>query len=420
MLVSQALILLQLLSFGGEPGSKEEALRDVTEIGAESESGEPSWLDPNDFRFYWKDSLRGETEDGRVKFRLGGRSHHDFGYIKNNEMIQTALGVPQLEDGTGWRRARLYLQLWLYDHLELKAQYDFAGGVTSFKDVFLGTTGYDVNFRIGQFKEPFSLEEQTSSNNITFLERSLANSFSPARSTGLMAHGNFADTTWNWAAGVFRDSNNQGFQASDADYSLTARLTTSALSDEDNTVHLGLSFSHRDMANDVYRVRARPGFSLAPRFVDTGTYNSDTATLVNLEAAWVHGRASLQGEYTMASSEPTSGDSSDFSGFYVAATYFLTDDSRNYKASNGTFSGLKPSSNAFDEEEGCGAWQAKLRYDMVDLSDGPVLGGELSDITVGLNWFLNPNMRVMFDVISADLDGVDSTLIGAIRTQFNF
>jgi phosphate-selective porin OprO/OprP len=45
-----------------------------------------------------------------------------------------------------------------------------------------------------------------------------------------------------------------------------------------------------------------------------------------------------------------------------------------------------------------------LRYSAIDLTDGDVEGEEADNITVGLNWYLNPNMRVMFNFINSDVE----------------
>ena len=47
-------------------------------------------------------------------------------------------------------------------------------------------------------------------------------------------------------------------------------------------------------------------------------------------------------------------------------------------------------------------------------------GRRLDDITVGLNWHLNPYMRVMFNYVWADLDDVGQTNIFQSRVQFDF
>ncbi|KAA3604876.1 MAG: hypothetical protein DWQ01_19915 [Planctomycetota bacterium] len=419
-MISQAILLLQLLPFTSDPGVGGEGPDAVR-----NDSSLASWQDPNEFRVFWKDSLRMETRDGMAKIRIGGRFHQDYSYVKNNPRVAAAVGTSQLEDGVNFRRARVYLRGELWDSLEFKTQYDFAGGMAEFKDVYIGTTGNPVNFRVGQFKEPFSLEELTSSNNITFMERSLANAFTPGRSTGIMAHGTASDDNLTFAVGIFRDSDDQGDQMSDAEWSATGRITgTPIYKDEEGdyqVLHLGLSLGVHSPDQGMYRVRARPEMGFGPRFVNTGNFAVEDVTLVGLEAAWVNNRYSVQGEYIQSDANAVAGPDPSFSGYYVEGGFFLTEDHRNYKRSKGAFSGVKPGSNAFiDDDEGCGALEAKLRYSSIDLNDGPILGGELTDIGAGLNWYTSNNTRVMFEVIQADLDGVDDTLIGQIRIQFAF
>ena len=71
----------------------------------------------------------------------------------------------------------------------LKIEYEFAGTEVEFKDFFIGITelGPLGTVKLGYFKEPFSLEQQTSRLFLTFMERSLMNVFSPRRNS--RAHG---------------------------------------------------------------------------------------------------------------------------------------------------------------------------------------------------------------------------------------
>ena len=53
-------------------------------------------------------------------------------------------------------------------------------------------------------------------------------------------------------------------------------------------------------------------------------------------------------------------------------------------------------------EHGWGAWQVGLRYNYLNLNDKGINGGVLNDITVGLNWFLNPNTKLQFNYSVTD------------------
>jgi phosphate-selective porin OprO/OprP len=115
----------------------------------------------------------------------------------------------------------------------------------------------------------------------------------------------------------------------------------------------------------------------------------------------------------------------DFSGFYVYGSYFITGENRSYKTANGTFSRVKPKSN-FKWGESLGAIELLARYSELDLSDEAVNAGRLDTMTLGVNWYLNPNTRVMLNYVKADPtldsdgdDDGDADLL-AMRFQIDF
>jgi GNAT superfamily N-acetyltransferase len=101
-----------------------------------------------------------------------------------------------------FRRAGLYASGTLWKDYLLKAQYDFAGGDADWKDVYLGMENIPVvgTLLVGQMHEPFSLEELTSSNYITFMERSLpTGAFALSRKTGIRASDAVLSKRMTWA-----------------------------------------------------------------------------------------------------------------------------------------------------------------------------------------------------------------------------
>lgn len=394
-----------------------EALEKSTSEGGSSE--------PNDFRVYWKSDkgISFETNDGRIQLQFGGRIHNDWYWFDQDKSLQRMV---DLEDSTELRRARMNFSGTLHENLKFKAEYDFADGDADFKDVYLELVEIPVvqNLRIGQFKEPFSLEELTSSNDATFMERALPNIFAPSRSTGAMIHGAFLGEKkherMTAALGVFRASDDYGNDAGDGEYSGTVRVTGLPWYKEGGRqlVHLGASYTHRN-PDDTIRLRQRPESHDSARFVDTGDFEAEDIDAFVLEGALVYGPFSLQGEYFMNSIDTRYLGDRDFDGYYAQASYFLTGEHRPYKNSGGVFDRVKPKRNFkfHGEEQGWGAWEVALRYSKIDLEDGhtsffeqvlgidrQIWGGEEDNITVGLNWYLNPNARVMLNYINADID----------------
>ena len=114
------------------------------------------------------------------------------------------------------------------------------------------------------------------------------------------------------------------------------------------------------------------------------------------------------------------GDDVTFNGFTVQGSVFLTGENRVYKTSEGKFSGVKPAKNFDPEGEGSGAVELAARFSRLDLEDGDVTGGVLQDVTLGANWYLNPNARVMVNYVYADLEDVGAAHIGQTRFQVTF
>jgi phosphate-selective porin OprO/OprP len=365
------------------------------------------WVnDGTTLRPHWKDGLQFTANDGSVKLKIGGRIQHDFAYFAEDGSVERRLGE-NFDDGTEFRRARLYFSGTIYDDIDFKVQYDFAGGDADFKDVYLGMRGvpYVGNVRIGQFKEPFSLDELTSSNYITFMERSLVTTFAPSRNTGVMFYDTVNDKRMTWAAGVFRQTDDFGNGTGGRDYNATARLTALPLYENDGKrlLHLGVAFTHQNYEGDSVRFRARPEAHLTPRLVDTGNFSAEYGDFILAEAAWISGPFSLQGEYVHAFIEGRDqriGDPN-FWAASVQASYFLTGEHRPYKTSSGSFNRIKPLSN-YDRNGGTGAWELAARLSYLNLNDDGVEGGRLKDLTLGLNWYLNPNVRTMWNYVFAD------------------
>jgi phosphate-selective porin OprO/OprP len=75
---------------------------------------------------------------------------------------------------------------------------------------------------------------------------------------------------------------------------------------------------------------------------------------------------------------------------------------------------------------GPGAWEVAVRYSHLDLNSGGINGGIEDGVTLGLNWYLNTNLKIQFDylhnnrydlpagAIPGNVDGL------GIRTQFFF
>ncbi|MGH8598504.1 MAG: porin, partial [Gammaproteobacteria bacterium] len=144
------------------------------------------------------------TPSGDFVWRIGGRTHLDSAWYGND---RGTFRSTTMANGTEFRRARLDVTATLYRAWQLKFQYDFVNsGSAGIRDAFIRynhTLGaYPSYAMVGNFKEPFSLEEYTGSNNITFMERALPNTFAPSRKIGI-GIGTSGNNLWAVQAGIF-------------------------------------------------------------------------------------------------------------------------------------------------------------------------------------------------------------------------
>lgn len=388
----------------------------------------------------WKEGLKFESNNKLFKAHVGGRILLDAAFYDDDDYVDA--GGSDQEDGAEFRAARLEVSGEMYKHVEFKLQVDFADNKkgksddteVAFKDVYLGLKKLKdcwgclfPDIRAGYFKEPFSLEELTSSRFTTFMERGLPNVFVPGRNTGIMLHDTLRGEQITYGVGLFTSSSDGGFgifEDGEDGLAFTSRVTWTPWYDcncECNRFHIGASYSHRFDIADV-RYRQRPEIHLQDRLVDTGTFDADGVDIYGAEMALVYGPFSVQGEYVQVNVDSPAEDDPSFSGWYVYASYFITGECRNYK--KGKFDRTKPCCDFLDNDCCCsGAWEVALRYSSLDLNDKAIQGGEEQNWTLGVNWYINPNTKVMANYVLADVDrgSIDETLgIFGLRLQVDF
>jgi phosphate-selective porin OprO/OprP len=386
----------------------------------------------------FKDGFVLKTPDNQYQLRFGGWVAYDWAWFHQDDEIALLYGDEQ--DGTGFRTVRLRLGGKATEFVDWQVELDFAGENGQDTPYFLDTyvqfnqlpylPGHRGELRMGHFKEPFSGEEISSEIANVFVERSLASVFNPSRNAGVQWSDQFLGTESQprlaYSVGVFKTTDNwPSSNDSDEDqgYALTARLTGLPwLKDEGRKLlHLGVAYSHRNPDGAVLAWNARPESRLAlfryansdpvaptppPALYRLRDARADDVDLYNLEAAFKHGPLLLQGEYTLADVDTTFGGRRHFNGYYAQASYVLTGESRPYRFNLGVFDRVFPKRNVgFGEKGGWGAWEAALRYSHLDLSDGPVRGGEQSSLTAGINWFLNPHTKVTLNYIHSWVEG---------------
>jgi phosphate-selective porin OprO/OprP len=373
------------------------------------------------FTIEWRDGFRVTSADGRFKLRFGGRVMNDWMWVSAGDAIKSAFG--NIVNGNEFRYAWIEFGGEVYDNVEFAVQYSFSSGDVQIKDMYIGLMNLPFGrVRVGHFKEPFSLDEMVSNKNTTFMERNLADIFAPSRNTGFAVLGANKAQNITWGFGVFTDANEYGdAKTYDNTFNVSGRLTFLPWSADSDLLHLGIGYHYQGVKDGgAIRYQQRPEVHLATRFVDTGNILADYAQTIDVEGALVYGQFSLQGEYMYDSVSSETADDPVFQGGYIYGTYFLTPgDHRSYEKANAVFGRTRPK-NPWLAGGGMGAVEVALRYSWVDFTDALVTGGELKDVTLGLNWYLNNVTRIMLNIVHADRDGIGTANFFMTRFQIDF
>ena len=129
------------------------------------------------------------------------------------------------------------------------------------------------------------------------------------------------------------------------------------------------------------------------------------------EAAATLGPLYLQGEYFWYNIDRNALPgltSVKFQGGYTEAGYVLTGESRNYNPGSASYGGIVPANPFSLTGGGWGAWEIAGRFSTVDLNDqlataNGVAGGRQNIYTIALNWYVNRNVRFMFDYLHGNV-----------------
>lgn len=375
-------------------------------------------------KLYWDQGLRLDMFDGDLSIVLGGRLHIDGAGFDENSELEEDFG--EVDSDSEVRRALLEFAGLYRERFEGRVTVDVSGtdevrdllkpvDDVTFRDVFLGVTKIPVvgTVRGGYLKEPFGLEQIESSNSITFMERSLTDALIARRNLGLLVQRPVAERRGTGSFGVFRQMNND-LDVGDG-FAVTGRATALPVyvGDGRRLVHLGAGLSYREPGDEGLRYLSRPEANIGDVLVDTGFIAAHRAVRGGIEAAYLDGPFSVQGE-AMVSAVDGIGSVGDpvFPAAYLMTSYVLTGERRRYRRNVGAFGTVFPDSD-------WGAWEAVARYSYLDLDSEGIDGGVLHGVTLGANWYITDYGRIMINYVSAHPEGSGVQRIGQIRLQIN-
>lgn len=406
----------------------------------------PTVPDAPKFEAVWNNGLFFQTPNKDFVAHVGGTVHADGAwYSAGSGLQQFPGGTGRFNDGANFRRIRIFLEGSMYKNIDYKVEIEFMNGFSpaglsapvsvatvsnspgptdawiTVKDVpWLG------NLRIGNQKEWFSLEHLNNYRALEFLERSYLFDFSQPTAfnngftPGISAFRTWADDRIFTAIGGYKNEGDLlGFGLGDGQYAVTGRVAGLPVWMPEDKIfwHVGGAMSHRDPVNGQVQVRIRnevrnAPFPLLNLVANTGLINATSQTLYNLETAAVYGPLTIQAEYTAnlingarVGTGPDVGTLA-YQGFYAETMFFLTGESRTWNPKLGVFNRVTPLKNFSFAECGYGAFELAARYTHLDLNDQGIDGGRLNNVTLGLNWYLNPLAKLQFNYDYLYKDGV--------------
>jgi phosphate-selective porin OprO/OprP len=415
--------------------------QEIEMLKARPVAAPPKPVDPIGMTGKWNNGMELNSNNKAFKIHVGGRAQLDSVFYQNSSSFNNTGGAKD-QDSVNFRRGRLRVDGTMYEIFDFAAEYDFVNEfninpgeiasetnhatVTAVTDLWINIkqVPWIGNLKIGSFKDPIGMEHLTSSRFLEFMERSpiqdtFTGAFNNGFLPGIQAWDTYDEEHGTWATGFFKNTTNifdNGY--GDGEYVWTSRLTYLPIYEDDGDVllHLGVAGSMRDPNNDVLRYRSRPSLrngapsGINPIFIDTLTFGCSHQDLLGLELAGNYGPFNFQSELMNSWTNNTTVPYGPFAGtnlgtayvnsFYVEGLYFLTGETRPYERKQGVFTRVIPNEN-FKWGKGLGAWQVGARYTRTDLKTTSIDGGILQDVTLGLNWFLNPNMKFQFNYVLA-------------------
>lgn len=355
-----------------------------------------------------KGGLKVTSADKKFEFQAGGRIHFDA-YAFDRDVAST-IGT------TEFRRARLTLSGKAYGW-DYKMEQDFAAGTNldGLRDLYIARGFAGGKVTIGHFKPYRSMEELTSSNEILMMERPFASASGLFNGRQFQQGIGYMRAGSNYTAGFSAfnlrgasGSRNEGMGAS-------GRVTFAPINNDSSTLHFGgwastenLNTGSPNLVTSVnYAGRRGPSQTIA---TVTGA-SGDSVNAIGLEAAGSFGPLFFQGEFANAAFEQPLGGDQDVETWYVQGAWLLNGGHRPYKAGAGVFGAPK----YVDK----GLWELTARYDHIENKD--IANREANAMILGVNYYVNPNMRLMFNYTRGENDVTgDETGQYALRTQFAF
>ena len=376
---------------------------------------------PADFRVFWKNGIRMESGDGNFTVHLRGRIFFDMDWADSDAPLIPG-GDDLAVNHVGFSAARLGIEGRIFKNGIYKAEWGFESDEVTAKDIYVGLSQVGPgDLLFGHMKRPYGLNWMTSSRFISFTTRApSAGAFNQGRDSGISWFGNFTESKKvHLGIGAFFTADSNGTASGNGGWGFSVRIAGLAIenADKDMLLELGfnLSWQNLRMNGQEANYNVSLGSALTSAFAEL-SINAEDRLDYAFEVAFKIKNIHMQAEFFWSNPSAVVGDDPSYFGWYAQIGWFITGESRSFSKESMSWTRTAPKANFWTGDGGRGAWEVALRYDMTDLNDGAVFfGGEVSQLGVSVNWYWNPNARMMMGYYWNDIDdSPDSATINVV------
>ncbi|HEX2643322.1 MAG TPA: porin [Thermoanaerobaculia bacterium] len=364
-----------------------------------------------------KDGFSLRSADGNFQLKLRGYTHFDGRFFQGDDERPAT-------DQFLLRRIRPIVEGTVYKIFDFRIMPDFGEGRTVLQDGYVEAR-FTPAFKLrgGKFKPPVGLERLQSATEILFVERAFPTNLVPNRDLGIQLSGDVANGTVSYAVGVFNgvvDGGNGDGDTNDGK-DVAARLFFTPFAKSAGPLK-NLGFGVAGSTGDQEGTLAAPGL---PSFRTPGqqtffSYRADATaagtvlpdgerTRFSPQGYFYYGPFGLLAEYVRSSQDVIRGtvaETLDNDAWQVAGSWVLTGGEPTYKSVN--------PKKVFDRAAHTyGAVEIAARYSELQIDEDafPLFANPASSASsakawaVGLNWYLNKNLRWMLDYERTTFEG---------------
>jgi phosphate-selective porin OprO/OprP len=316
-------------------------------------------------------------------------------------------------NGASMRRTRFAVKAMLDKNWYGELDTDWTSGVCEIKDAYIEYLGIpNFSIQAGNFKENFAIQRNTTSRYLQFMERPMIVTLAPSRHMGINAT---YDLGYLWSSlGVFgpevkgaeemtcMEDNNKDF-GHDEGLSITGKLVGRPLYKSSTSgLHIGAAVSYRQP-----KASSTDGFAVAryssrnstninrKKYLDTDDMKGmDHELAYTFELAGHHKGLRYEGAYLARSARfnPAVNDIGPQTawGWYAQAGYLLFGGRQNYDAFGAKYTRVNRGGK-------CGDIELCARYEYCDFNTTNYLGGSAEAYTIGLNFYLSNNVKLVIN-----------------------